>query len=305
MVALLGVRGVTKRYGKTTALEDVSFDLEGGKVLALIGANGAGKTTLIKCLLGLIRFEGSVLVQGQDIARDGAKARRTIGYLPQNPALYPDLTVRETALFYARLKRAPEEEARALVESVGLAAHAEKRADELSGGMRQRLALAIALLSDPALLVLDEPAAGLDISARLELRRLVQEQRGRGKAVVLSTHWVEDVPYVADDVLLLDHGQIKSLGPAASVVATAIPESRLYLRLNGHSSDAVPLIGLAIPGSVIDRTGDWLVVTCAAMEKARVVEALVQAGITILDLRVEEATAGSLVGKAEREGMSL
>jgi ABC-type multidrug transport system ATPase subunit len=305
MVALLEARGVTKRYGRTTALEDVSFDLDAGKVLALIGANGAGKTTLIKCMLGLIRFEGTVQVQGQDVARDGAKARRAIGYLPQNPALHPDLTVRETALFYARLKGASNEEARDLVESVGLGTHAEKRADELSGGMRQRLALAIALLADPALLVLDEPGAGLDISARLELRHLVQEQRGRGKAVVLSTHWVEDVPYVADEVLLLDHGQVRSLGPASSVVATATPEARLYLRLDGQSSEAVPLIGLAIPGSAVDRTGDWLVVTCAAMQKARVVEALVQAGITILDLRVEEATARSLIPQSEREGMSL
>lgn len=305
MVALLEARGVTKRYGKVAALEDVSFDLAAGTVLAVIGANGAGKTTLIKCLLGLVRFEGSVRVQGRDVARDGANARRAIGYLPQNPALHPDLTVRETALFYARLKRATDEEAGTLVESVGLGAHAEKRADELSGGMRQRLALAIALLADPALIVLDEPGAGLDISARLELRNLVQQQRALGKAVVLSTHWIEDVPYVADEVLLLDHGRVHSRGPASTVVATATPEARLYLRLNGDSSEAVPLIGLVLPGSEVGRTGDWLVVTCAAAQKARVVEALVQAGITILDLRVEEATAGSLIPQAEREGISL
>jgi ABC-type multidrug transport system ATPase subunit len=199
----------------------------------------------------------------------------------------------------------PFDEAAAVELNVGLEPHAGKRVDALSGGMRQRLALAIALLSDPALLVLDEPAAGLDISARLELRRLVQEQRSLGKAVVLSTHWVEDVPYIADDVLLLERGEMRSLGPASAMAETASPEARLYLRQNGHTSEAIPLIGHAIPGTATTSSGDWLVVTCAAQQKARVVEALVQAGISILDLRVEEATASGLIPALEREGVSL
>lgn len=304
-MALLEVHRLAKRYGQSVALHDVSFSLDSGKVLAVIGANGAGKTTLIKCLLGLVRFEGRVSVGGIEVARHGAKARRAIGYLPQQPALHPDLSVGETAALYARLKGASGDEARELVASVGLSEHRDKRADALSGGMRQRLALALALLADPALLVLDEPAAGLDISARLELRHLVQEQRALGKAVVLSTHWVEDVPYIADEVLLLDHGEVRSLGPAASLSSTAAPEARLYLRLNGHSANALPLIGETAPGAPVGRSGDWLVVTCAASEKARIVEALVRAEISILDLRVEEATASGLIPQSDRERISL
>ena len=139
-----------------------------------------------------------ITVEGIDVSRDAKGARQRIGYLPQNPAFHADLTVAETALFYAQLRGASDARARTLVENVGLREHAEKQIRALSGGMRQRLALAIALLGDPPLLVLDEPGSGLDTSARLELRQLVQEQRAQGKAVALSTHWIEDVPYIAD-----------------------------------------------------------------------------------------------------------
>lgn len=303
MVVMLSVSEVGKRYGQVAALADVSFDLAAGEVLALVGANGAGKSTLIKCVLGLVRHTGTVTVDGISVERHPKDARRLTGYLPQNPALHGDLTVRETAIFYADLQGIAHTRAREGVDAVGLREHAEKAVGALSGGMRQRLALAIALLADPPLLVLDEPAAGLDISARLELRRLVQEQRGRGTAVLLSTHWLEDVPHIADRVLVLARGRVASLGSAAELDALALPTSRLYLRLNGHSPEAVPLIERLFPQDPVTHAGDWLVITCAASRKARVVEAVVEAGISILDLRVEEGTAHAI--GADERGMTL
>ena len=287
---MLRVDSVSKRYGKLTALDSASLTVDEGEVLAVIGANGAGKTTLFKCILGLSRFEGAITIGGLDIARKGKDARRLIGYLPQNPALHPDLSVRETALFYAALKRLPAERAKTMVEEAGLAEHAEKNVGALSGGMRQRLALGIAQLADPPLLILDEPAAGLDISARLDLRRLVSEQRQEGKAIVLSTHWLEDVPYIADNVLVLERGVTKYRGPASQLAAANAPGSRLFLRLNGHSPEAIDLLQRMPLSRGVQRSGDWVVVTCAATEKARVVEALVGAGIGILDFQVEEAS---------------
>lgn len=303
MAVMLSVDGVGKRYGHIAALADVSFELAPGEVMALVGANGAGKSTLIKCVLGLIRHTGAVAVDGISVEQRPKNARRLTGYLPQNPALHGDLTVHETAIFYADLKGVSHERARQGVDAVGLSEHAEKAVGALSGGMRQRLALAIALLADPPLLVLDEPVAGLDISARLELRRLVQEQRGRGTAVLLSTHWLEDVPHIADRVLVLDSGRVASLGPATELDALARPTSRLYLRLNGSGPEAIPLIERLFPQDPVSQSGDWLVITCAASRKARVVEAVVEAGISILDLRVEEGTAQAL-GSDER-GMTL
>src|SRR5690606_31791574 len=157
-------------------------------------------------------------VGGVDVARNGKGARRLIGYLPQGPALPPDLSVQEAAVFFAQLKGVDEGRAREAVEHAGLEAHADKRVGDLSGGMNQRLGLALALLARPPLLILDEPAAGLDISARIELRRLIEEQRRAGTSVLLSTHWIEDVPYVADEALVLENGRTVFYGPAERLV---------------------------------------------------------------------------------------
>ena len=286
---MLVASGVTKKYGAQTALDGVSFELPPGEVLAVVGPNGAGKTTLIKSLVGLVKFQGKVTIDGIDVAKSGRIARAKIGYLSQNPALHTDLTVSETALFYADLKRVSAARARECVEASGIEEHAEKRVGALSGGMRQRLALALALLANPPILIFDEPVAGLDIAARLDLRRLVLEQRDAGKAVLLSTHWLEDVPYIADRALVLDRGRTAYLGPAADFAAVTAPLSRLYLRLNGSAPDAVPLIEQVAPGGVIDRSGDWLVVSCRATDKARVVEHLVVSGVHVLDFRVEDS----------------
>ena len=288
---MLNATGLTKRYGDVAALDDVGFELNAGEVLAVIGANGAGKTTLIKCLMGLVKFQGNVKVDGIDVARSGPAARKKIGYLPQNPAFHTDLSFAETALFYADLKRVSAMRARQLVETVGLGEHAAQKVGALSGGMRQRLSLAVALLAEPMLLVFDEPVAGLDMPARLELRRLVLEQRDSGRAVVLSTHWLEDVPYIADRVLALERGKCAFLGPASESAAAISPLSRLYLRLNGHTPDAIGIIQEAAPAGSVARSGDWVVVRCKALDKAMVVERLLASGIRVLDFRVEEAPA--------------
>ncbi len=292
---MLTVRRLTKRYGKTVALEDVSLEVEAGSVLAVIGANGAGKTTLIKSIVGLVHFEGEVTLGGIDVSRDPKAARRLLGYLPQHSALPPDLTVQETAAFFSQLRGVPAAQAAQAVEAAGLEDHATKYVSELSGGMNQRLGLALALLGDPPLLILDEPAAGLDVSARIDLRRLVDEQRNAGKAIVLSTHWVEDVPYVADQALLLDRGHTVYSGPAARLATEQAAASRLYLRLNGRTPEALTLVRDSSSVRTVDPSGDWLVITCATGEKARIIEALVTAGITILDFRVEEAPVGEAV----------
>lgn len=292
---MLSARAVTKRYGSTLALDGATFDLDAGRVLAVVGANGAGKSTLIKSIVGLMRFDGQILVDGIDVARDGRGARRRIGYLAQNPAFHQDLSVRETAIFYARLRGASEEAAREAVEHVGLGEHAEKLVGALSGGMRQRLGLAVAQLGDPALYVLDEPGTGLDVAARLELRDFIRAQRARGKSVLLSTHWLEDVPATADEVLVLDRGRVTFHGPSADFVVSNAVRSRLFLRLNGHTDDAIPLIQHAA-GHEVARSGEWISVTCPTDGKTKVFETLLENGIVILDFRVEEATTASTDG---------
>jgi ABC-type multidrug transport system ATPase subunit len=286
---MLSVRSVTKRYGRAVALDSATFELLAGEVTALVGANGAGKSTLIKAVVGLLRFEGQIVVDGIDVRRNGRASRRRIGYLPQHAAFHPDLSVRETALFYAELRGETGERAREIVEAVGLAEQQDKLVAALSGGMRQRLALAVAQFGDPPLLVLDEPSTGLDVAARLELRQFIRDQRARGKTVLLSTHWLEDVPSIADKAIVLEQGKIAFYGTSDAFTVQHEPKSRLFVRLNGHTADAIPLIEAAY-GSVA-RSGDWLSVTCAPAEKARLFESLVTAGISIQDFRLEEAAA--------------
>lgn len=294
---MLTVRNVSKTYGQSTVLSDVSFDLEPGSVLAVIGSNGAGKSTLIKSIVGLIRHEGEITIGGHSVTRDSKNARRLVGYVPQQSTLPPDLTVQEAAVFMAQLKRVDEDRARAAVESAGLEQYKDRKVSALSGGMNQRLALALALLANPPLLVLDEPAAGLDVSARLGLRKLIEEQREVGTSVLLSTHWIEDVPHVADNALILDAGKPVYFGPAARLATDRAAASRLYLRLNGKTPHALNLVTAASGAETVNQSGDWLVVTCPADSKARVVETLVAAGVPILDFRVEEAPVDEAVSR--------
>lgn len=289
---MLSVRSASKQYGKVRALDDVSFDLDEGRVLAVVGANGAGKSTLIKSIVGLMRFEGEIEVDGVDVARHGKAARRHIGYLAQQPSFHLDMTVEETVRFFAQLRGADAGEARTAVTTVGLEPHAGKLVGALSGGMRQRLGLAVAQLGSPSLFVLDEPGTGLDVSARLELRDFIRSQRAAGRSVLLSTHWLEDVPSTADAVLVLDQGRVAFHGPSTEFAAASTARSRLFLRLNGHTPDAIPLVASAAGGEVT-QTGEWISVTCLTSDKVRVLEALVEGGISLLDFRVEEATAAT------------
>jgi ABC-type multidrug transport system ATPase subunit len=291
---MLNVAHVTKRYGQARAVNDVSFDLAPGEVSAVIGANGAGKTTLIKCILGLVKFEGAISVDGIDLAQKPKIARRRIGYVAQSPAFHPDLTVTETMSFYADLKGVGMDEAPALIEMVGLSDQLEKTAGALSGGMRQRLALAVAMLGGPRLLVLDEPTSGLDIASRLELRELITRQRAAGTSILLSTHWMEDVPYIADTTLVLDQGKLVYSGAASALAGSGAANSRLFLRLNGHSSEAIPMLN-ALACHEVHTSGDWIVASCPATAKAGIVESLIASGINILDFRVEEASVEDAV----------
>lgn len=198
---------LTKRYGKNIALNNVSFVIEAGEAVALWGANGAGKTTTLRCLLGVQGFEGELAVNGIDVARNAKAARAAVGYVPQEAAFY-DMTVLETLQFYARLKKTAPHRVNEVLEAVQLDAHHGKRVNMLSGGMKQRLALAVALLSDPPVLVLDEPTANLDVSAQRDFIHTVQALNHAGKTIVFSSHRLDEVIALGSRVLVLSEGSL-------------------------------------------------------------------------------------------------
>ncbi|MYN12810.1 ATP-binding cassette domain-containing protein [Pusillimonas sp. TS35] len=230
----VSLSGVTKQYGKQRAVDAVSFDLYPGQCVVLAGHNGAGKSTLIKLILGLIRAEeGRVNVLGHEAdSRGAAIQRRHIGYLPETVALYPSLTGEETLAFYARLKGLPTTGNHDLLARVGIAQAAKKRVGGYSKGMRQRLALAQALLGEPRLLLLDEPTTGLDPASRLLFYDIVAALRNAGAAILLSTHALAELESQADRVIVMQRGKKIADGTLSDLRRDAGLPVRLLLTLD-------------------------------------------------------------------------
>jgi len=208
---MIRIHNVTRRFGRHAAVDNASINIGAGDSVALWGGNGAGKTTLIRCVLGLLRFQGSIEVGGYDVRRHGKHARRLIGYVPQELGFYDDLGVAEAVVFFARLKGLSLRSADAVLASVGLPGQDRKRIRELSGGMKQRLALAIAMLGDPPILVLDEVTASLDACGREEFVSLLSRLGGEGRTMLFASHRVEEVTTLAKRVVHLDKGCVTSI----------------------------------------------------------------------------------------------
>ena len=232
--AIVRVRQLSKAFGSARVLDGVSFELGRGQVLALLGANGAGKTTTLNCMLGITPFEGSIEIDGISVERAGKRARRLVGYVPQTPALGENETCRQSLRFLAELKGAPAARVDAMLELVNLAPQRDMRIGSLSGGMRQRLALAAALLADPPLLLLDEPTASLDAESRREFHALVTRLRDEGKTIILSTHAVERLDELADRALVLDAGRVVFDGTPGELSERA-RRRRYVVTLNGNA----------------------------------------------------------------------
>jgi ABC-type multidrug transport system ATPase subunit len=278
-------RAVTKRYGEVKALDGVGFAVPEGTAVALWGPNGAGKTTVLRCLLGLARYSGEIRISGHDPRRDGRAVRETIGYVPQDLPVSP-LTVGEFTAFIASLKRAPLKSAWQRLELLGIGDQGAKRIGALSGGMKQRLALALALIGAPKILLLDEPTANLDAQGRAELLELLRELRREGLTLVFSSHRPEDVAALADRVLMLEAGVLRrNVGPTDFRQELGATSRLTVILKNGHLREALATIdrlGFAASGE-----GHLVSVPLPVHEKARVIGALAREGIEIVDFEVE------------------
>lgn len=205
---MLEVVGLSKKYGKTLAADQVSFVVPAGKVGILLGPNGAGKSTVIKSIAGLLRFSGKVLIQGQD-SRD-LEAKRSFAYVPEIPYMYDALTVREHMEFITRAYgvELDEDELKALFERFELWDKQDKLGNELSKGMMQKVSICCALIIRPKVILLDEPMVGLDPQAIKELKKVVLELRDQGVTVLISTHMLEMVEELWDVMFVMDQSHI-------------------------------------------------------------------------------------------------
>ncbi len=283
--AMIQVAGLHKRFGKVTVVTDLHFEVAAGEALALWGANGAGKTTAIKCVLGLLDYQGRININGLDARRQGRNARRQLGYVPQELAFYDDLTALSTAQFYGRLKHVTPDRPRAVLAQVGLAEHANKPVSALSGGMKQRLALALALLADPPVLVLDEPTSNLDTLARDQFLQLLVEVKASGKTILFTSHRLEEVEALADRALVLEKGRLIAQVPATNLAGAVGLKSRVKLYLPDAMLDAALTI-LQRDGFTVARNGAGLYVDVQPGHKAQPIQTLAAAHITVRDFEV-------------------
>ena len=207
---MLNVQNVTKKYGKLTACDDLSFQLDPGSVTVLLGPNGAGKSTIMKAIIGFLRYEGEITVGG--LPNKTSEARRLLGYIPEMPSLYPNLTVSEHMEFLARAYRLSgyKERAEALFERFELTDKKKKFGDELSKGMQQKLNICLGLLPEPQVLLLDEPMIGLDPHAIKELKAVIEQMRAEGKTLLVSTHIIDSVDMLWDRTIIMQNGHIRA-----------------------------------------------------------------------------------------------
>ena len=281
------VDNVGKRYGKLTALTGVSFEVKPGEAVALWGANGAGKTTLLKALLGLIDFDGQIHIAACDVKRAGKAARRCIGYVPQE-AIFYDISVQATLEFYARLKKQGAGRIPVLQERLGLTAHARKPVPALSGGLKQRLALAIALLADPPVLLLDEPTASLDAQAQRDYLALLQSLRqDEGKTILFASHRLEEVEALANRVIVLEQGRVVDVLHPLDLLTKLMPEIELTLWVPESQRPATLsyLVGAGMAAHLNGR--GTVVVRVRSEEKMQTLQMLSARGIRIENFEVE------------------
>ena len=239
-MALVEIKGVTKRYGAIEAVRDVSFDLPAGEAIALVGHNGAGKTTLLKLMLGLIHPNaGTIRVLGENPAAGEFAARRGLGYLPESVSFNAALTGREILTFYARLKGEPVAKSLELLDKVGLGPTSARRVGTYSKGMRQRLGLAQALIGAPKILLLDEPTTGLDPALRLSFYKIVQELRNHGTTVVLSSHALTEIEERTERVIIMNRGVMVAHGSIDELRRIASLPTRIRLKVSHGANGAM------------------------------------------------------------------
>jgi ABC-2 type transport system ATP-binding protein len=250
---VIEVQHISKRYGRITAVHDVSFRVERGEILGFLGPNGAGKTTTMRILTGYMPpTEGRATIAGFDIFDQPIEAKRRIGYLPESPPLYPDMTVREYLDFVSRIKGVPSKQRKNRVtetmQRTFVADMADRHCGKLSKGYKQRVGLAQALIHNPDVLILDEPTAGLDPKQIIETRQLIRGLAG-DHTIVLSTHILPEVSQTCQRVVIINNGRVVAVDTPDNLTARLRGAEALYVQLDTGGIDAAEVLA-AVPGVI-------------------------------------------------------
>jgi ABC-2 type transport system ATP-binding protein len=251
---VISVQHLTKRFGSFVAVTDLSFEVAAGEVLGFLGPNGAGKTTTMRMVTGFLPpSRGSVTLDGCDLLREPINAKRRLGYLPENPPLYPELTVRQYLSFVAEIKDVPRARRRACVDRAidraTLREVANKRVAALSKGFKQRVGLAQAIVHEPKVLILDEPTSSLDPKQRVEVRDLLVGLRGE-HTIILSTHILPEVSQITDRVVIINRGKVMAVDSPANLSQRLRGREEVIVEVGGADAESLRAAVSAVPGVI-------------------------------------------------------
>ncbi len=292
-MAAIELDGVTKRYGDVTALRDLSLTVEEGEIFGFLGPNGAGKSTTIDVLLDYVRPDsGRATVLGHDAQAESLAVRRRTGVLPDGYHVYDRLTGRQHVAFVAESKGV-DDDPDAVLERVGVADAADRTAGGYSKGMTQRLALGMALVGEPDLLILDEPSTGLDPKGAREMREVIRAERDRGATVFFSSHVLEQVDAVCDRVGILRDGELVAVDSVDGLREAAGTEGTLRVELEAVPDGVVEAVRAVDGVSGVTVDGTTLVVATDGAKSAAL-SAVEEAGATVVDFSTEEASLEEL-----------
>ena len=309
---MLECHDLHKRFGELEAVRGISFEIGEGETYGLLGPNGAGKTTTISMVCGLLEADaGEVLVAGEPLTTRSVAARAAIGYVPQELAIYPDLTARENLQFFARLYGLQQDRARERVDEVleviTLADRSSEPTKNFSGGMQRRLNIGIGLLHRPRLLILDEPTVGVDPQSRNAILESVERLSGAGMAVLYTTHYMEEAERLCHRIGIVDLGELKAEGTRHELVGLVGEHDRISLGGVGELETAVRAFQdmPAVRAASIDDEGIQLIVDGARTVLPELLRTAAAAGVAVNSVEVNEpdleAVFLHLTGKALRE----
>ena len=299
---MIEVKNVTKRYGSTIAVDDISFEVKDGEVVGFLGPNGAGKSTTMNMITGFIEpTTGQIIVNGNDISKRPRKAKKEIGYMPENVPLYYELTAKEFVSYMAELKLVKRSERKQEVEKVlketGLEDVKNKLIRNLSRGYKQRVSMAGALVGNPDVIILDEPTVGLDPKQITEIRSLIKEL-GKNHTVILSTHILSEVSQICERVIIINKGKIVAIDTPENLEKTTREKNGIMVTVEdpkdnmSHLKDKIKEIeSVELVKDNEDGTKQYLITTSTDMDLRKpLFEVLPKEEIVIFELRKTETT---------------
>ncbi len=299
---MIQVENITKKYGSFTAVENINFEIEEGEIVGFLGPNGAGKSTTMNMITGFIEpTSGKIIVDGYDISKKPRKAKRQIGYMPEGVPLYSDLTVKEFVTYMAELKGVPRKEKKEKVQKAlketGLTDVQNKLTRNLSRGYKQRVSMAGALVSNPKVIILDEPTVGLDPKQVTEIRALIKEL-GKEHTVILSSHILSEVSQICNRVIIINNGKIVAIDTPENLEKKVVKDNSVYVTVEDNDNkietikEKLPEIKeIKLVTENEDKTKKYIITADEDVDlRKSIFETFAKEGITIFEMKKSDAT---------------